>query len=328
MNWKTKLDAAAVAAVLLLAALGCSNTGKPVEWAKARVVADKLDHPAALTADEKNIYFVTGGTIASLNEGTSGVWKMPIGGGPPSLLFKGYKKDENTVVLPASFVSATDDKFLYFSAGHIYRVPKDGGDAVQITAGTPTEMAVDNERIYWHNFVGEGMAATPAYSVPKAGGEAKPMTGAINISAIAVDDAFLYWSQPDGVYKMPKSGGDAVKIYSAPDKQKISGLATDRDSLYFTIGGGKNALVKIAKSGGEPVKLADEINHTQRFFVDDANIYFVKNEGSFGTSINFMPKTGGSSQKIDSGYVASYFASKGKIYVADISKIYELDAKP
>ena len=127
---------------------------------------------------------------------------------------------------------------------------------------------------------------------------------------------------------MPKSGGESVKVYSAPDKQTISGLAADRDSLYFTIGSGKNALVKIAKSGGEPVKLADEVNHTHRFFVDEATIYFVKNEGSFGTSVNFMPKNGGAPQKADSGYVASYFAAKGKIYVADISKIYELDAKP
>ncbi len=328
MNWKTKLDAAAVAAVLLLAALGCSESAKTAEWTKAKVLADKLDHPSAITADEKNIYFVTGGTIASLNEGTSGVWKMPISGGPPSLLFKGYKKDENTVILPASFVLATDDKYLYFSAGHIYRVPKDGGDAVQVTAGTPTEMTVDNERIYWHNFVGEGMAATPAYSIAKAGGEVKTMTGAVNISAIAVDDTSLYWAQPDGIYKTPKSGGDPVKVYAAPDKQSISGLAADRESLYFTIGSGKNALMKIAKTGGDPVKLIDEINHTHRFFVDDATIYFVKNEGSFGTSVNFMPKNGGPSQKADAGYIASYFAVKEKIYVADISKIYELDAKP
>lgn len=154
------------------------------------------------------------------------------------------------------------------------------------------------------------------------------MTGAVNISAIAVDESSLYWAQPDGIYKTPKSGGDAVKVYAAPDKQSISGLAADRENLYFTIGSGRNALMKLAKAGGEPVKLIDEINHAHRFYVDDANIYFVKNEGSFGTSVNFVPRSGGVPQKVDTGYVASYFAAKGKIYVADISKIYELDAKP
>ena len=306
--------------------IGCSQTAKAPDWTKAAVLADNLDHPGALTADDKNIYFVTGGTIASLNEGTSGVWKMPIGGGAPVQLFKGYKKDEKTVVLPDNYVMATDDKYLYFSAGSIYRVPKDGGEAQVITPGFPTEMAVDNERIYWHNFVGEGMHSTPAYSVDKKGGEAKPMTGAVNISAIVIDGEFLYWAQPDGIYKVPKGGGEPGKVYAAADKTDISGLAIDGEDLFFTSGTGRNALMGVSKKGGDAVKIADEINQTYPFYAEGGNVYFIKNEGTFGTSLNSVSKNGGQAAKLDSGYLAAYFVKGGHIFIADIAKIYDLAA--
>ncbi|MEP6946197.1 MAG: DUF5050 domain-containing protein [Acidobacteriota bacterium] len=315
-----------VAAIMIGLVVGCSQTAKSPDWTKAAILADNLDHPNALTADEKNIYFVTGGTIASLNEGTSGVWKMPISGGAPVQLFRGYKKDEKTVVLPDAFVMATDGKYVYFSTGYIYRVPKDGGEAQQITSGSPTEMAIDNERVYWHNFVGEGMRSTPAYSADKNGGEAKPLTGAVNISAIAIDGEFLYWAQPDGIYKTLKSGGEPVKVYAAPEKIDISGLALDGDDLYFTSGTGRNALMRVSIKGGEAAKVADEINHTFPIYAEGGNIYFIKNEGTFGTSLNFISKSGGQPAKLDSGYLAGYFVKNGHIFIADIARIYDLAA--
>jgi Domain of unknown function (DUF5050) len=314
------------AAILIGLAIGCSQTAKAPDWPKAAVLAQNLDHPAALTADDKNIYFVTGGTIASLNEGTSGVWKMPISGGTPVELFKGYKKDEKTVVLPDGFVMATDDKYVYFSAGNILRVSKDGGEAQVITPGFPTEMVPDNDRIYWHNFVGEGMQPTPAYSVDKKGGEAKPLTGAVNISAIAIDGEFLYWAQPDGIYKTPKDGGEPAKVFTAAEKTDISGLAIAGDDLYFSCGSGRNALMRVSKKGGEAETVTDEINHTFPFYPDGDSVYFIRNEGTFGTSVNRVSKGGGPVTKLDSGYVANYFVRNGHIFIADIARIYDLAA--
>jgi Domain of unknown function (DUF5050) len=309
---------------LLTMVLGCSETAQAPDWAKAKVIADKLDHPSAITTDDKNIYCVTGGTIASLNEGTSGVWKMPIDGGQPVQLFKGYQKDKNTVVLPDTFVLATDEKYVYFSAGYIYRISKDGGEPQQITAGTPTEMVLDNDKIYWHNYVGEGMKPTPIYSVNKNGGEVKTLTDAVNISAIVVDKDFMYWSQSDGIYKTPKNGGEKTKVYSAPASLSINGLIADNENFYFTQGNGKNALMKVSKNGGQATKLADEINHVFQFYVDEKFVYFINNEGTFGTSLNKVSKTGGEITKIDSGYLASYTIGKDKLFVTDIAKIYEL----
>lgn len=309
---------------LLAIILGCSQTQKAPEWQKAVALTDRIDHPQALTTDSEFIYFVTGGTIASLNEGTSGVWKMPLAGGQPIQLFKGFKKDEKTVVLPDTFVLHADEKYVYWSSGAIWRTPKAGGESEPITVGTPTEWAFDETKIYWHNFGGENAPPTPIYSCDKTGGDAKPITEPIITSGVAVDKDFLYWAQSDGIYKLPKAGGEKTKIYSPAEKQNISGLIADKDNLYFTQGDGRNALFRIVKSGGEAVKIAPSINHANNFYADETHIYFVRNESSFETSISKVSKTGGEVTKLDSGYLASFTVGKDKIFFSDVIKIYAL----
>lgn len=303
---------------------GCSEVKKQPEWQKATALTERIDHPNALTVDGEFIYFVTGGTIASLNEGTSGVWKMPITGGQPIQLFKGFQKDKNSVVLPDTFFLATDKKFVYWSSGTIWRTPKDGGESEPITTASPTDFALDEEKIYWQNFIGEGGPPAPIYSVENKGGTPKAMTEPLITSGITVDKEFMFWAQSDGIYKMPKSGGEKTKIYSAPEKQNISGLIADKDNFYFTQGDGRNALFKLAKSGGEAVKIAPSINHALKFYADEANIYFVRNESSFQNSISKVAKSGGEVTMLDTGHIASFAVGKDKIFVADVIKIYAL----
>jgi hypothetical protein len=300
--------------------LGCNSTKEP-EWVKAKILAENLESPSALTIDDKFIYFVTGGHLASLKAGTSGVWKMPIEGGQPVQLFKGYQKDEKTVFLPDTFVLATDEKYLYFAAGYIYRIPKNGGEAEQIAAGSPTEMVLDEENIYWHNYVGEGMSPTPAYSISKKGGTVKNLTDSAVIIDIAVDKEFFYWSQPDGIYKTPKKGGEKITVITPKSGGRITGMTTDQDSVYFL---DNDVLFMIPKVGDALVQMTSGVNTVHKFFADDKNIYFVKNEGSFGTSLNKIAKNGGEVTKIDSGYIRSFAVGKDKIHVSDSSKIYEL----
>jgi len=310
---------------VLTAVLGCSEMKKAPEWQKARVLADKLDHPTAITTDDQFIYYITGGTIASLNEGTSGVWKIPLAGGQPTQLFKGYQIDKNTVILPDTFVLAADEKYVYWSSGAIWRTPKTGGESEKITTGMPTEWALDDSKIYWHNFGGENSPPTPIYVVDKKGGEARAFSEPVITSGIVIDKDFLYWAQSDGIYKSSKSGGEKTKIYSPPEKQFVSGLIADENNFYFTQGDGRNALYKLAKQGGEAQKLAPEINHAQPFYTDGNYVYFIKNVGSFGTSLNKIAIGGGEIVQIDSGYLASFTVGKDKIFVTDISRIYSLD---
>lgn len=305
--------------------LGCGGvTDKKPAWQSAKIVAENVDHPAAIISDDLFVYYVTGGTIASLNEGTSGVWRKPIEGGEAVQLFKGRYIDQNRVILPDFFVLATDDKYVYWSSGEIWRTPKMGGESQKITAGTPTEWTFDETKIYWHNFGGENAPPKPIYVVDKNGGEAKSFTEPIITSGIVNDNEFVYWAQSNGIYKQAKNSNEKSKVYSPAEKQNISGLIADKDNFYFTEGNGKNALFKLSKDGGEAVKLAPEINHVHKFYVDESNVYFIKNEGSFDNSLNKVSKNGGEIVKIDSGYSSSFTIGKNSIFVTDISKIYSL----
>lgn len=320
-NWQIILSIGTIIGVIL----GCAEAEKKPQWQKAQVFAENLDHPAAIATDENFIYFVTGGTVASLNEGTSGVWKMPLAGGQAIQLFKGVLINERKAILPDTFVLATDENYVYWSSGTIWRTPKNGGESQEITGGLPTKLALDEDKIYWQNFIGEGGPPSPIYSVAKNGGEAKALTEPLIASGIVVDKEFVYWSQSDGIYKSEKNGGEKLKFYSAPEKQNISGLIADKENFYFTQGDGENTLFKISKQGGEAVKIAPGINHVHKFYADETHIYFVLNETSFSTSLNKIAKNGGEITKLDSGYIASFTVGKDKVLVTDISKIYALE---
>lgn len=319
---KEKLTFFMALSTFLAMIFGCTEAKKEPEWTKAKVLTENLEAPSAITLDDKFIYFVTGGHLASLKAGTSGLWKMPITGGLPTLLVKGYQKDERTVFLPDTFVIATDEKFVYFVADGIYKVLKDGGEPEKITNGKPTEMVLDEENIYWHDYVGEGMKATPAYSVSKKGGEVKTLTDAATILDIAVDKEFFYWAQPDGIYKKAKSGGEKILIIAPKKDGRITEMITDQNSIYFL---DEDKLFMIPKVGDALVQIISGVNYVHKFFVDDKNVYFVKNEGSLGTSINKVSKNGGEVTKIDSGYIKSYAVGKDKVYVTNISKVCELE---
>lgn len=323
---KQKLNFIMALSTLLTMVFGCSPTAKAPEWTKAKVLAEKLDHPSAIITDEKNIYYVTGGTIASLHEGTSGVWKMPLEGGQPVQLFKGYQKDEKTVFIPDTFVIATDEKYVYFSTGYIFRVPKDGGDAEQITPGNPTEMVLDEENIYWHNYVGEGMESVPIHMVAKKGGTPQPITEKVNVTGFAIDKDYFYFSTPDGVYKLSKKDKTQTKIYSI-EKGQIRQIVADQDFIYAEHWQDpKVQMVKINKKDNSANLLGQPsyINTTQSFQIDDANLYLIVNKGTFDTVLSKMSKTSGEITEIDNGYLSSFTVNKNKIYVTDIVKIYEL----
>src|SRR5688500_15416149 len=98
-NWQIILSIGTIIGVIL----GCAESEKKPQWQKAQIFAENLDHPAAIATDENFIYFVTGGTVASLNEGTSGVWKMPLAGGQAIQLFKGVLINERKAILPDTF---------------------------------------------------------------------------------------------------------------------------------------------------------------------------------------------------------------------------------
>jgi hypothetical protein len=309
---------------LLGVILGCGGKeSKPKEWHKAKPITDWLDHPNALVTDGQSIYFVTGGTIASRNEGTNNVMKMPLGGAgevaAPVVIFKGGEMIPNTDAI------AVDDKYIYFSANGLRRMAKEGGEARLLTqAFMPSEIVLDNENIYWKPFVGEGMPPAPFYSVSKNGGEPKTLTDPRpSGNGLCVDENFIYWTQTDGIYKMPKKGGNIEKIYSTLTGEISSGLKNDAENLYFLQGESNRNLMKMPKSGGEAKQLAKNVS---KFWLGEDAVVFQRFITSFGIALYKVGKDGAGEIELDrDGHVSDLIVGKNKIYLSDIIKIYELD---
>jgi hypothetical protein len=308
---------------LLAMILGCGEIKtKPKVWKKARAMTERLDHPNALASDEKFIYFITGGTVASRNEGTNNVMKMPLDGdaAAPTILFKGGD------IIPDAETIALDENYVYFSANGLRRAPKKGGEATLLTkAFIAWEIVVDKDNVYWMPFVGEGMPPAPVYSVPKTGGEPKTMTDPRpSANGLCLDEKFLYWIQTDGIYKTGKQGGANIeKIYSIPpDGEIVSDLKNDADNFYF-LQVKSRKLMKLSKSGGEAKELAKDVG---QFWLGDKEIVFQRWVYSSDMAIMKIDKNGEGETELDvDGYLSALTVSKSKIYLSDIVKIYELE---
>lgn len=327
MSSKFRSTLLIVSALLILFAvlLGCKTTVKEPTWTKSKIIANKLDHPSAMTVDDQFIYFVTGGTVASMNAGTNNVMKMPVEGGEPTVIFKGGDK-----YVPDFFVMINDDKYVYCIAGStLFRLPKAGGEAEIFSDkfGAAVEMVYDGENFYSKTFAGENSPPAPIYVTNKQSRETKPFTNPRQgANGLCIDDEFLYWVESEGIFKMPKRGGEISKIYTPPKGLRVTGLRMDADNFYFAQADSKGALMKLSKKGGEATQLAPSINTAMDFEIDDNNVYFVDN-GNYGGPDYYLckvPKNGGEAIKLDGGYLSQFTVGKNHIYFNDVVSIYSI----
>ena len=323
---------AVIFSLFLLATFGCrsSNQPKAPSWSKAKVLADKEDHPSKIVSDGEAVYFVTGSTVASMNEGTNNIKRISLSDGAASILVKGGKIIPDTTL-------ALDGKFLYWSdGGNLMRVPKRGGESEKIipSAPKPDEIVMDNESIYWLIWTGEGSPPAAIMFAPRNGGQAKPLTPPQPpTSGIAIDGDVVYFMTGDGIKRIPKAGGVITDFYRHAFKQPSLGLQQDTENFYFCQMNerGHSALMKLNKKSGEVTQLAPSINHTMEFVAADGNVYYfdeVPKSGSFGpVALMRISTNGGSPVEIDHGNAGwiKYLAVDDKqVYFTDISRVYAL----
>ena len=318
--------------LLLFAILACrsTNQSKDEGWTKAKVLSDKEDHPSKIVADSEAVYYITGGTIASMDKGTNNIKKISLKDGTVSILVKGGK------IIPDEML-AVDNKFLYWSdGGNILRVPKGGGESEKIVPGAPkpNEIVMDDENFYWLIWAGEGSPAEPVMYAPKNGGTPKELTPRyMGTSGISIYRDYVYWMTGDGIRKVSKKGGDVIEVYRHTSKTPSLGLLQDSEYFYFlqVNSRGHSALMKLNKQSGEVAQITPSINHTMEFVFDGEYFYYfdeVPKTGSFGpVALRKVSKKGGEPVELDQGDAGwiRYLAFDSKqIYFTDISKVYAI----
>ena len=317
--------------LVLMVILACRSTNQPASpsWTKAKVLSDQEDHPSKIISDGSFVYYVTGGTVASMNEGTDNIKRLSLRDGSVSVLVKGGR------LIPDETL-ALDDRFLYWSdGGNIYRISKDGGESEKIIPGAPKpdEMVMDDENIYWVIWTGEGSPPKPIMYAPKKGGAARQLTPPQRpTTGICLDGDSVFFMTGEGLKKIPKTGGAIVDIYRNPSTAPTLQLQQDADSFYFCQmdSWGHSALMKLNKKTGDVTQLAP-INHTMEFTVSDGWVYYfqdVAGEGSFGpVALLRVATSGGYTVEIDrgnAGWIKHVAVDPKQIYFTDISKVYAL----
>jgi hypothetical protein len=318
--------------LLLLALLGCrsTDTSKVPSWTKATILSANEDHPSKIISDGAFVYFVTGGTIASKNEGTNNIKRIALSSGAVNILVKGGE------LIPGAML-VLDDKFLYWTdGGNIFRVPREGGASEKIiqNAPQPDEVVLDRENFYWLIWTGEGSPPQPIVMAPRNGGAAKQLTDPQPpTSGLAIDSNFIYWMTGDGIRKMSKAGGAVTEVFRNTSKSPSLGLLSDAEHFYFCQmnGKGKSALMKFTKASGQLTQLAPSINHTMEFAMDETNIYYfdeVPGTGSFGpVALKKVSKSGGEAVTLDqgnAGWIRYLAVDQKQVYFTDISNVYAI----
>jgi Domain of unknown function (DUF5050) len=325
----TKVQKSSSVSTLFLALMllmACISGCKTAAW-KARVLADKQDHPSKIISDGTYVFYVTGGTVASQNEGTNNVNRISLKDGNVSVLVKGGEH------MPSETLAA-DEKFLYWSEpGKIYRVPKTGGESEMIVSdapGKPDEMVLDDDNIYWLVWGSSGSHNLPVLSARKSGGATQRLaTGQEGYSGLCVDRNFVYWIAATGIRKVAKTGGGDTFLYRNPNKGPMSDMVQDTENLFYAQMDNHDnwVLMKISKQGGEPAKLAPSISEVMQFVANDSSIYYFDRESTNTFALRKVATGGGEPVTLDRGedsWNKFLAVDQTQVYFTTIAKVHAL----
>ncbi len=160
---------------------------------KVTVVHGHDHSPGGVAIDATHLYWTSGGSCVSENgapmPADGAIYAMELPGGAPKVLASGLRCPEDLVL---------DDDAVYapiMDDGTIVRVPKAGGALTVVAtddAHGPRYLAVDADAIYWAN-QGTGKIHRRA----KSGGPITTLAQVKDPAGIAVDDAFVYFTDAD-----------------------------------------------------------------------------------------------------------------------------------
>lgn len=288
----------------------CRSGDPPVVLALGQASAN------AVVLDETAVYFtdfVLDGTVMVVPKAGGAATPLATGQAYPG----GIAVDDGHIYWTTGHIGAD---------GLIRRAGKDGTGLVNLASGQSTSMglALDQDSVYWANYLAPGDVLRVAKD-----GAAAPLvlaTVGMGLTRIAVDEANVYFLDFYGstLNRVAKTGGiasllatekgllggfaiDATSAYLAAgtdlvvvDKASFSAkvlattggptdVAVDADSVYFT-DGALGQVLRVAKSGGEPVILASGQDGPSGLAVDTWCVYWA-NRGSLNGSDGGVMKT-------------------------------------
>lgn len=252
-----------------------------------------LEGMGNLAADDSSLYVAINRDLAKSTPKSGRIFKLPLAGGAPT--------DVATGIEPRAF--AVDGDTLWIDDS---RMPKEGGKAAT-PSGVKGAMtfAFDADNAYFTTAKGAGPAGDTTgarvWRIAKKGGAPVMLAGKLpeEATGLAVDATHVYfcavsWSSPEKeragiVARVAKAGGEPEIL--ARDQPSLRRLWIDEGNVYFLSGrGGRQASVlRVAKTGGEVVKVAAD-DTLEQASLDATSVYF-SSDGTFdaGTKARLTP---------------------------------------
>lgn len=279
------------------------------------VVIASSTRPDQIAVSKTDLYWVDGGN--------NGLVKKSKNGGPAVLLFH--------VSLAQDFVNdvAADDTGVYFATTYgIMRIDNSGGKPIVLASTTihNWKLALDQTSVYWIGDTGSEKKGSSLMKVSKSGGAFITLVSDIFASGLAIDSTNVYWSEElsYGISKIGKNGGessriakwivgvsdiavDETSIYAAgpagpmkidkatdtlrtlvpTQSHRAYRIAVDATSVYWTTGD----IMKVSKSGGQPVILAADRETSGNLVVDDTSVYWTELKRGLVMRVALAPQT-------------------------------------
>jgi hypothetical protein len=238
----------------------------------------------AIAADTTSVYWA---------ESVGPVMKVPIGGGPPTVLAKSEQDGIATAI-------TLDSANVYWTThwgtgpdgivnGAVLKVPLDGGIPTTLASGPyrPDTLAVNAGNVYWTTWGTD----TPAVMKVAIDGGAPTVVASAGSGCFAVDATNLYSCSLEGdIMKAPIAGGAPTTLASA--QNLLGNIAIDATSVYWIDSDlYTSKVMKVPMDGGTPTILASMDGHPSKVAVDDTSVYWVtRNTGSPDRLMKLTPK--------------------------------------
>ncbi len=236
-----------------------------------------LEGLAAIAADDASLWVAVTRDLGAMNtprakSPTGRIFRMPLRGGAPADVVTGIEPKQ----------IAVDRERVWFDG---FVVPKQGGTPAPSGVKAPLAIAVDDESVFFTNKGGKILRVAKTGGAQTVLGQGLPDEP----SAIALDDTHVYvsavtWTssatQEQGVVaRVPKAGGSVEVL--AKGIATARGLWVSGDDVFVVTGrsGRPGAVLRIPKTGGEPVRIAED-GTLAHVTVDEEGILYTS-DGTF-----------------------------------------------
>jgi hypothetical protein len=278
-----------------IAALGCARAGGPT------LLATSPQDARDVASDGERVYWSTWGSDAAHDDGM--IVSAPAQGGQTTVLAQGEGRTTGVMV--------DADRVYWLDYGTSLRSESKRPGAAPVTLVAPEEpgpmaFTIDRANAYYTTTAG-------VWSVPLVGGAPVQLADATGDGAIAVDDAYVYWTQrQDATLRRVPTGGGAVQTVAsgapwlASDPQ-IS-LVVDADRVYW-LASAAGALFAADKGGGAPAVVTGGLRCPNTLRLDGASLFFANAQEGCATgdgdpadrAIDRVPARGGTVARVGDG---------------------------